>query len=222
MPLEAVLRSRGVGAAIGNRGNMDEAQAEAARRRRRKSSARKKAATWPEYWRGPYFGRHLFIAMSLLAAAYAGLTLWETRLATFLYNGLWLGASESEVRYMLGPPDAVEAGGRVFRYSERGREIAVRISPAGRTTSISCAPAAQGPSTCPAIRGIGIGTTEDQVLLRFGAPSRVAFRGDAKTIYYDGLGLTLHLSLFKVRELEVREGGSFTGYFPHALWALVP
>ena len=55
---------------------MAEVEAEAARRRRRKSSARKKAATWPEYWRSAEFGRHLFIAMSLIGAAYAGTIVW--------------------------------------------------------------------------------------------------------------------------------------------------
>ena len=57
---------------------MAEAEVVTGRRRRRKSS-RRKPVTWPEYWRGSEFGRHLFIAMGLIGAAYAGTILWETR-----------------------------------------------------------------------------------------------------------------------------------------------
>jgi hypothetical protein len=201
---------------------MAEVEAEPGKRRRRKSSSRKKAATWTEYWRSAEFERHLLFAMCLVGLAYFGTIFITTRLATFHYGDLWLKASGSEVRYMLGPPAAVEDGGTLYRYSQTGRELTVQLSPAGRTVSIRCQAAAQGPSTCPEASGIGIGTTEDKVLLRLGAPSRAAYRGNDKTSYYDGMGLTLRLSQFKVREIEVREGASFTGYFPHALLAAIP
>ena len=201
---------------------MAEVEGESARRRRRRSSSRKKAATWSEYWRSAEFGRHLFVAMCLVGVAYAGSTLWSTRRATFLYGPLWLPATESEVRYVIGPPDAVEAGGSVYRYTGKGGELAVRLSSAGQVVSISCAAGAQSPSTCAKTRGIGIGTTEDQILMRLGAPSRQSFRGNDKTIHYDGMGLTFRLRLVKVREIELREGASFTGYFPRALLAMIP
>ena len=201
---------------------MAEDETEAARRRRRRSSSRKKAATWPEYWRSAEFGRHLFVAMSLLGAVYAGATLQRTRVATFQYADLWLAATQGETRYMLGQPDRIEAGGSLYRYSDKGEEIAARFSSGGQLISISCAAGAQQPSTCPKVRGIGIGTTEDQILLRLGAPSRASFQGNDKTIYYDGMGLSFRLRLFKVREMELREGGSLIGYLPHALLAMIP
>ena len=46
---------------------------------------------------------------------------------------------------MLGPPQAVEDGGTLYRYSQPGRKLTVRLSPAGRTESIRCEGAAQGP-----------------------------------------------------------------------------
>ena len=200
---------------------MAEIPVESTRRRRRKSS-RKKAVTWLEYWRSAEFGRHLFVAMSLIGAAYAGTILWETRVAARNYPPVKIGMTPSEVRYLLGTPRAVEDGGSVYRYSERGREMAVRFSPAGRLESIACRAGTQGPPTCPRIRGIGIGTGEYDVLRRLGAPSRETFRGDAKTMYYDGMGMAFQLSLLEVTQLEVREGARFTGYFPRALFAMIP
>jgi hypothetical protein len=200
---------------------MAEVETGSARRRRRKSS-RRKAATWPEYWRSAEFGRHLFIAMSLIGAAYAGTILWETRFYSYHYPPAEIGVTENQVRYMLGAPDSIEAGGRLYRYSEPGREVAVRLSPAGRLESISCAGGTPEPVTCPKVRGIGIGSNEYDVLLRLGAPSRESFRGDDKTMYYDGMGLAFQLRQFEVRRIELRRGGSFSGYFPRALLAMIP
>lgn len=200
---------------------MAEVQIESARRRRRKSS-RKKPVTWREYWRSAEFGRHLFAAMSLIGAAYAGTVLWETRFASYNYPPVKIGMTPSEVRYLLGSPRTVEAGGSLYRYSEKGREVAVRFSSSGRMVSIACRAGAQGPPTCPRIRGIGIGTGEYDVLRQLGGPSRETFHGDAKTMYYDGMGMVFQLSLLEVTQVELRKGGGFTGYFPRALFAMVP
>lgn len=201
---------------------MEEAQAEAARRRRRKSSTRRKAATWPEYWRGPDFGRHLFIAMGLVGAAYAGTILWETRLASRNYPPLKIGMTQSEVSYMLGAPRTLEAGGSVYRYSERGRELAVRFSSAGRMESITCAAGAPAPPTCQKMLGIGIGTHEYDLLLRLGAPSRETFRGDEKTMFYDGMGMSFRLRLLEVEQVELHKAASSIGFVPPALIAMIP
>ena len=201
---------------------MAEAEGVPVKRRRRKSSSRKKAATWPEYWRGRDFGRHLFIAMTLIAAAYAGTILWETRFASNHYGPAVTGMNESEVRYVLGPPRTVEAGGTLYRYSEKGREVAVRFSPAGTMESITCEAGAEGPSTCPRILGIGIGSDEYDVLLQLGVPSRETFRGNDKTMYYDGMGLTFQMRLLRVRALEVREGRTLAGYVTRGLMRMIP
>lgn len=200
---------------------MAEAQVESVRRRRRRSS-RKKPVTWREYWRSADFGRHLFAAMVLIGAAYAGTILWETRFASYNYPPVKIGMTPSEVRYLLGTPGAVEAGGNLYRYSDKGREVAVGFSSAGRMESIACRAGPEGPATCPRIRGIGIGTGEIDVLRTLGGPSRETFRGDAKTMYYDGMGMAFQLSLLKVTQLELRDGAGFTGYFPRALFAMVP
>ena len=200
---------------------MDEVSVERTRRRRRKSS-RRRAASWPEYWRSAEFAQHLFIAMCLIGAAYAGTILWETRHASMNYPPTKIGMTESEVRYVLGPPRSIEQDGALYRYSERGRELAVRFSPAGRMESISCWAGADEPPTCPRIRGLRIGSSEYDVLLTLGAPSREVFRGNDKTLYYDGMGMVFQMRPLEVRELGLREGARFSGYFPRALFSLVP
>jgi hypothetical protein len=202
---------------------MDEAELETVRRRRRKVSARKKrATTWPEYWRSVEFGRHLFVAMTLLGLAYAGTHLYETRFYSRIYPPVQIGMSQSEVGYLLGEPTVVEAGGSLHRFSRPGREITVRFSPDGRLESIACAAGASDDATCPAIRKVGIGTHEVEVLLRLGGPSREVFSGNDKTMYYDDMGLAFQMRLLNVRQLELHEGGGFMGYFPRALYSMVP
>jgi hypothetical protein len=202
---------------------MDEAELEPVRRRRRKVSARKKkAATWPEYWRSSEFGRHLFAAMTLVGVAYAGTHLYETRFYSKNYPPVQIGMSQSEVGYLLGAPRAVEAGGTVQRFSHPGRLMTARFSPDGRLQSIACTAGASDDPTCPAIRGVGIGTHEVELLLKLGGPSREVFHGNDKTMYYDDMGLAFQMRLLKVRQLGLYEGGGFMGYFPRALYAMVP
>lgn len=201
---------------------MPEISEEPVKRRRRKVSARKKSLTWREYWRGSEFGRHLFIGMTLVAAAYAGTILWDTRHASRFYPPVKVGMTESEVRYLLGPPDAVESGGRIYRYSDKGRELAVRFSSAGRMDSISCSAGAASPPTCPKILGIGIGTDEVDLLLRLGVPSRQVFSDHEKTMFYDGMALSFRLRQLEVTQLELHRRDSSIGFFPHALLEMVP
>ena len=201
---------------------MAEVSAEPVKRRRRKVSARRKPVTWREYWRGSQFGRHLFAGMTLVAAAYAGAILWETRVASRIYPPVKVGMTESEVRYLLGAPGTVEGGGRIYRYSDKARELAARFSSARTLDSISCAAGTASPPTCPKILGIGIGTSEYDLLRRLGLPSREVFSGNEKTMFYDGMGLSFRLHLLEVTQLELHRGAGVIGFLPHALLAMVP
>lgn len=160
--------------------------------------------------------------MCLVGAAYAGTILWETRFYSSNYPPTKIGVDESEVRYMLGAPDAVEQGGALYRYTEPGRVIEARLSSSGQLVSISCQAGPREPTTCPRIRGINIGTDEYDILRKLGWPSRQTFQGNDKTLHYDGMGMAFQLRQFKVLKTELGEGSSFIGYFPHALYAMVP
>lgn len=202
---------------------MDETELEPVRRRRRKASTRKrKPVTWAEYWRSAEFGRHLFVAMTLLGLAYAGTHLYESRFYSKNYPPVQIGMNQNEVDYLLGVPTAVEAGGTLHRFSLPGREVAARFSPDGRLYAVTCSAGNSDKATCPAIRNVGIGTHEVELLLRLGGPSRQVFRGNDKTMYYDDMGLAFQMRLLEVRQLELHEGGGFMGYFPRALYSMVP
>lgn len=169
---------------------------------------------WAVAWR-------VLMVMCVLGAAYAGTILWKAHLATSRYPPLRIGMTEREVRYILGPPQAHDLAGSVYRYSASGREIAVGFSPQGRIDSVRCV-GGQGPPTCPEIFGLGIGSSEAEVVRRLGAPSRQSRRGEEMTLHYGGMGLAFRIRQSKVRELELREGARFSGYFPRALWAAIP
>ena len=158
----------------------------------------------------------------MLLSAYAGTILWETRWASRNYPPVKVGQTASEVRYLFGTPRAIEANGTLYRYSEPGREVAVRFSQAGEIVSVSCAGGTPAPATCPRILGIGIGSHEYDVLRRFGMPSRERFSGEEKTMYYDNVNTAFQLRLLKVTELELHAGASPIGFVPRALYAMIP
>ena len=68
----------------------------------------------------------------------------------------------------------------------------------------------------------GAGIECNVVWLKLGRPSRETYSGNEKTIHYDGLGLSLRLSLFKVRTIEVHKGGTVMGYVSRGLWGMLP
>ena len=78
---------------------------------------------------------------------------------------------------MLGTPDAVEEAGSCYRYSRNAAANSRCGSrPRGGGHRSVAHAGARKASELPGIRGIGIGTTEDQILLRLGAPSRQSFQ----------------------------------------------
>ena len=202
---------------------MDEVPQEVKTRRRRKArSSRKQSEGWIPYLRGAEFGRHLFLGMSIVAAAYAGIILYESRLATYYYAPLLLNSNPSEVRYALGEPQATEQQPLAYRYDHARRQTTVRFSPDQRAELIHCAAPRANAVKCATIIGVGIGDYEDKVIRRFGAPTRETFSGDAKAMHYDEMGVTFHLRQFEVYALELHRGGTVGGYLSRALWAMVP
>ena len=126
---------RGIGAG----GSAWEIEGEHRKRRVRKSrSSRGAAVTWPVYFRSREFGRHLFAGMAVLASAYAAYFVINTYFATGGYNRVYFGETQSQVRYGLGPPQAEQDGGRVYRYAEGNRRLAVGFSPAGKAAWRGC------------------------------------------------------------------------------------
>lgn len=200
---------------------MDEVTAEKPKRRRKSRSARK-SGTWGDYFRGPEFGRHLFIGMCLLGVGYVGLIAYKTRMASVYYSSVVVDLPEPEVRYVFGAPQATEANGRVYRYASGNRLITITLSDDNLLTSVSCTAERRNAARCERILGVGIGDTEADLVIKLGAPTRVTYPGNDKVMHYDGMGLTFYLRKYQIYAMELHKGGSLMGYLPRALWQMIP
>jgi hypothetical protein len=187
-------------------------------RRRKRKSSKAKAGSWSEYFRGRDFARLVFLGMCALGVAYAAKFLWDARMATI---GVY-GVGAQDVRYVYGPPQSIEDGGRLYRYDDGKRVALAWFGEDGLLTSFSCSAKAGYAGECDEILDVGIGDSEEQVMLQLGPPSRSTFAGDDKLLHYDGLGISLRMRRLKVHAIEAHPGSSFTGYFPRALWRMIP
>lgn len=98
------------------------------------------------------------------------------------YLGVRLGMSENEVRYLLGPPTSIStttnlAGFEVWRYSADSDNFRknVVLGPSG-VAVMNCR--AHFSQQCPELLGIGIGTSEAELLDQLGEPSKAPEVGD--------------------------------------------
>jgi hypothetical protein len=183
-------------------------------RRRKRKSSKARAGSWSEYFRGREFARMVFLGMCALAVAYAAKFLWDARMATI---GVY-GVGAQDVRYVYSPPQAVEEGGRLYRYDDGKRVALARFGEDGLLRSFSCSAKGPAAAECDEVLDVGIGDSEEQVLLQL----RATYSGDDKILHYDGLGLSLRMRRLKVQAIEVHRGSSFGGYFFRAVWRMIP
>ena len=197
---------------------MEELQEAQPTRRRKRRSSKQKGGSWGDYFRSRSFAQLVFLGMCALAVAYAAKFIWDARMATI---GV-MGVTEADVRYTYGSPQSVEDGGKLYRYDEGGRLILVRFAGDGLLDSVSCTANEASAAECDEVLDIGIGETEEQVLLLLGAPSRSTYTGNDKIMHYDGLGLSLQMRQFRVHAIQVHRGSSVIGYLSRALWRMIP
>jgi len=201
---------------------MDDVQGNKVIRRRKRRASRSKSGTWAAYFRGAEFGRVVFVGMTIIAVLYVARFVWDTRMASIYYNSVVVGMPEQDVRYVLGPPTAVGEGRRFYRYDEGNRTLVTRFSGHNTVTSVTCTADLRYASRCEPILDIPLGTTEDAIMLKIGAPSRNTYSGNDKIMHYDGLGVSLRMRKFRLAAIELHEGGSFIGYLPLAIWRMIP
>ena len=181
--------------------------------RRRSQSHKNPVVRWLRDARAP---RVTMLTMVAVTIAYFGAILWQTRLGALVYNGIVVGSAAADVRYIIGPPKAREDGDAVWIYPA-GENSDLRISFAdGSAQSISCSdPGISG--ACAGTMGLGMGSTEERVLQRLGAPARQRYIGDAKVIEYPGLGLSFELRQFRIHRITLStrpDRFSYLGYVP--------
>lgn len=156
------------------------------------------------------------LALSAVHLVFAARSL---RLASTLFQELKLGATAEEVRYMRGnPTQTVGSTGWLYRNDDADNLLAFDAK--GRLAQVRCAAAAGGQHNCETIFGLGIGSTEEAVWFRLGAPSTQSFQGDDKIISYDEIGRVFHLKKRIVVAVALRPAS--TGYWSRLPRLLVP
>ena len=105
--------------------------------KRRRRSARRTDGSWGQYLRGREFAQLVFYGMCALGLAYAAKFVWDARMATIGVQGV----TPQDVRYVHGAPEAVEDGGRLYRYDDSRRVALARFGEDGLLASFSCSSA---------------------------------------------------------------------------------
>lgn len=190
-------------------------------RRRRSSSSRQRRRI--RYAVPPQIVRAMPFVMGALALVYAGDGLMAVRADTLFYGELATGMVPAEVRYVMGAPTVVvkQDGGETWRF--RRGETAHDVGFAGGTTvSIACRDATNSEGACPPIFGVTLGTHENAVWARLGAPSRQVYRGEAKTLVYEDLGVRYDLSRLLVDGIRHEPAGHAHSYLWRVSRILLP
>lgn len=192
-------------------------------RKRRSRSARRSGAL--PILADPRFGRWLLLAMIAAAIAYAGSALWTARMLANTYSGLVLGMPRADVRYFMGPPPEPARGADsapVWTYRADTATTRVHFDGAGRISRIACSDEQASVSTCPDTMGLGLGTAEDVIWSRLGAPTEQSYAGDTKLLYYRDLGLQFALRRFQVVGIALGSRPSRLSYLPRAARLMLP
>lgn len=141
------------------------------------------------------------------------------------YAGVRLGMSRDEVRYVKGLPtnvvtDDVNVGSfgtfklselpqgktindfPLWSYYDSNHYIGVAFGKGKTVLSIACY-SKERIYRCPEIGGVQDGTSEAELLRKFGAPSRSQIKGATKSLEYNDIGVEFGLEMEKIYRLLV-------------------
>lgn len=201
----------------------DSATSDPTVRARRRRSVNKHKRSAVRYAIPPHIVRAVPFVMTALAAVYAGHGLMAVRADTIYYGDLSDGLRPAEVRYVMGPPTAVSGAGDNQTWSfRRGETTHIVRFANGLTASLTCQDSAQSSVACPPKFGVTLGTHEDLIWARLGAPTSQIYRGDAKTLVYSDLGVRYDLSQLLVKGIEHRPEPGAQSYLLRVPRILLP
>ncbi len=201
-------------------------------RRRRRSHSRRTTGKWQRVLGGGPGDIRLLAVMAAVSLAYVGSQAYAVRQASRFYSDLALNIGRPDVRYFLGAPAQVaDAAGRSvsqdsatrwFYDRDGGRVEVVFSDEGGLIERITCRDRGTSALSCPSTLGLSVGSGEDKVWNRLGAPDVQRYVGDAKVIEYRSLGLRFTLRRFLVSEIELErhEGGGSP--FDRLISVLIP
>ena len=189
------------------------------RRKRRQRSEVRKAASKDNLSRA---GLGLFGVMCGALLAYCGLITWQVQAATRSIGPYTLGMTQTDVRYQFGHPQDAGRGTNAWTYASAGSRIRLGFTADHRLAVVTCfqEEVYQGP--CPQKLGVGIGSTESDVVRLLGPADAAHYDRDAKIVRYGGIGLKARFQKLRVVEIEHSSASSTAGMARVALWRMLP
>ena len=164
----------------------------------------------------------LFGLMGFVLLTYCGLTVLQVHAATRSIGPYVLGMAQADVRYQFGEPQQAKPGANVWNYVNAGSRITLGFSADGRLALVTCfqEEVYQGP--CPQKLGVGIGSTESDVVRLLGPADAARYDRDAKIVRYGGIGLKARFQKLRVVEIEHSSASSTASMARVALWRMLP
>lgn len=194
-----------------------------AQRKRLMKKRRKEASKGLLSWlRGAEGGRAVMLLMAVSTAALAMIRGEELRQALHDFGGISIGMTASEVRYALGSPRQELSQARQWRYNNTTHNELVTFGADGRVQRYSCSEEGAILVGCAEVLGLHIGTTERDLLLRFGGPDEIRLTGADKLLEYKGVGLDFRLRQGEVIEIAVVPAGGILSIVRQLVWMLLP
>ena len=167
--------------------------------------------------RGDQFGRLIFAGMVLTAMGYAALALHFVQGVGASYGPLVIGMSEAEVRTKLGAPE----GGNGQSYLAGGSRYVVGVAE-GQLAGITCTDVDPQQSTCPAVLGVRIGSSEGDVLHALGTADTATAKGSARQLAYTGLGFVFVVFRGEVVSISHVTPAGLASMAHDAIWQALP
>lgn len=164
----------------------------------------------------------LFGIMCAALLTYCGLTMWQVQAAIRSIGPYALGMSQADVRYRFGEPQKAGAGTKVWNYVNAGSRIRLSFGADEGLALVTCFQDESYEGPCPQKLGVGIGSTEDDVVRLLGPPDAARYDRENKIVRYRGIGLKARFQKLRVVEIEHSPTTSAAGMARVALWRMLP
>jgi hypothetical protein len=190
------------------------------RRRKRKRRLRRKERVSAGNGGTSRFGLMLFGLMGFILLCYCGLTILHVQAATGTFGPYALGMSQADVRYQFGDPQQADTD--IWNYASAGSRISLGFGADGRLDRVTCVSEGDYQGPCPYELGVGIGSTESDLVRLLGPADTMHYDHEDKIVRYRGLGLMARLRKLRVVEIEHSRASSTLGMVKVALWRMLP
>ena len=164
----------------------------------------------------------LFGIMCAALLTYCGLTMWHVQAATRSIGPYALGMTKADVRYRFGNPQEAGAGAKVWNYVNVGSRIRLGFGADGGLALVTCLQEELYEGPGPQKLGVGIGSTEGDVVRLLGPPDAARYDREDKIVQYRGIGLKARFRKLRVVEIEHSPASSAAGMARVALWRMLP